>query len=591
MEMELGTSPAWDDLRGIYFSWKALSAIGLTELGQWWDGRTPFNVAIDCRKSGLIVIDEDKPNAFTDWVSAEGRVLPDTYWVRTRKVAEGWKKHFYFLAPEGVEPRNWTGLLPPGVDVRWAGYVVAPGSRHPDDGTIRPDGPEGVSPVPIPAWLFEALYQPSSTLSDHASGLPEGPSAARFVGDGEEWWKGGPIAQGNGEPNLFAAARRCASEGVSEAEALAVLVDINDNRLEHKRPRDFLAAKVRDTYRSRRQYIEIQDRKRENDPDYQWLRESLSKPRKEWTIPWGEGTQRLTPEDRGVVKPPPTPPPAIPDNAEKDASKGIVWSGRFPLRPCVNMLERVKIHQNRSFHRGMVSCRKCPNCLWNKANLFALQLETNTEEGQTLYRSVFVKDGKPNGETAKKNHQRAGVSYAGIKLKESGDLVIIAAARIDWAKYDPEEWDRDKLLDELHALLAETLSWRQDFTGEWKTKPEAIEEKEAERKEEALKPKSNLDVGPAIIHAPKVMQSAYKAIDWRPWNPGPIPFDRNPLELYRDLKRETDPVRRGILEEMKTGDGMIAFNPLNLSELESGPVAIESGPDTTERNDSKEAAE
>ncbi len=75
----------------------------------------------------LIVLDIDKQ---TPEVEALVAGLPSTVRARTGKGS-----HLYFLAPEGVRLGNSAGALPKGIDVRGAGgYVVAPGSIHPDTG-------------------------------------------------------------------------------------------------------------------------------------------------------------------------------------------------------------------------------------------------------------------------------------------------------------------------------------------------------------------------------------------------------------------------------------------------------------------------
>ncbi|MFB7797236.1 bifunctional DNA primase/polymerase [Isoptericola sp. NPDC056134] len=90
--------------------------------GQWPDGT---NAAIDCGKSGLVVLDEDEPGAVRRWLGYE----PETFTVRTGRNEGG--RHLYFLAPARRSVRNSGKDSIPGLEVRGdGGYVVAPGSVH-----------------------------------------------------------------------------------------------------------------------------------------------------------------------------------------------------------------------------------------------------------------------------------------------------------------------------------------------------------------------------------------------------------------------------------------------------------------------------
>jgi hypothetical protein len=88
-----------------------------SEWGAWPD---EANVAIDCGKSGLVVLDEDEPGAVEKWLGYE----PNTYTVSTGK-----GRHFYFYA--GAAKIKNAVRLAPGVDIRAeGGYVVGAGSLH-----------------------------------------------------------------------------------------------------------------------------------------------------------------------------------------------------------------------------------------------------------------------------------------------------------------------------------------------------------------------------------------------------------------------------------------------------------------------------
>lgn len=88
---------------------------------EWAAWPDEANVAIDCGKSGLVVVDEDVPGAVEEWLGYE----PVTYTVSTGK-----GRHFYFYAPVGQKVKNGIRVAP-GVDIRAeGGYVVGAGSIH-----------------------------------------------------------------------------------------------------------------------------------------------------------------------------------------------------------------------------------------------------------------------------------------------------------------------------------------------------------------------------------------------------------------------------------------------------------------------------
>lgn len=75
--------------------------------------------------------------------------------------------HLYYMAPEGVQLKNSSGLLAPGIDTRAeGGYVVAPPSRTPKGAYVWQQIPRKGGILPAPEWLVESLkvevYQPSA---------------------------------------------------------------------------------------------------------------------------------------------------------------------------------------------------------------------------------------------------------------------------------------------------------------------------------------------------------------------------------------------------------------------------------------------
>lgn len=128
-------------------------------------GGAPRNIGIACGPSGLLVIDEDAPNALSMLAADLGEGLPKTYRVRTSR---GW--HWYFEAPTHVELGNRSGRLAEyHIDVRGGrgkgGYVVAAGSVH-HTGHVYAAEDEFVVPAPLPEWLIAEIQAPAGATGD-----------------------------------------------------------------------------------------------------------------------------------------------------------------------------------------------------------------------------------------------------------------------------------------------------------------------------------------------------------------------------------------------------------------------------------------
>lgn len=135
--------------------WKAYQSARPSDaqVAEW--AKSAANVGVVTgRVSNLIVLDLDSEDAIRE---AERRGLPDTLAVKTSK-----GRHVYFRHPGG-DVRNRAGFLP-GMDLRGdGGFVVGPGSVHPDGGEYSWINPPGLFELAAPpAWLMEALEKPES---------------------------------------------------------------------------------------------------------------------------------------------------------------------------------------------------------------------------------------------------------------------------------------------------------------------------------------------------------------------------------------------------------------------------------------------
>jgi hypothetical protein len=117
----------------------------------WWAG-PPRNIGINCGKSNLVVIDEDKLGAFKKYADEHGHKITPTMVVATAK-----GRHYYFVAPAGIQLGNGAGALKDyNIDVRAGNaYVVAPGSTHATGVTYRIE--VALPPAPLPDWVVQAI--------------------------------------------------------------------------------------------------------------------------------------------------------------------------------------------------------------------------------------------------------------------------------------------------------------------------------------------------------------------------------------------------------------------------------------------------
>lgn len=165
-----GHDPATCDERGKHpvGRWTDKASTDPQVIAAWSSGRA-VNVGIACGPSGLVVIDQDRPNGLRDYAKDIGEELPYTYEVRTH---DG-RSHLYFRAPEDIEIGNATALAEPaGCDVRGkGGYVVGPGSKHASGQVYTPVDPD--APVAVmPDWLVKILTAPkpvAPSVNGHAA--------------------------------------------------------------------------------------------------------------------------------------------------------------------------------------------------------------------------------------------------------------------------------------------------------------------------------------------------------------------------------------------------------------------------------------
>ena len=120
---------------------------------RWWVDWPTANPGIACGASEVLVLDEDLLNELKRLCEEHGQPLPRTYTVRTSK-----GRHFWFKQPEGEPIGNVGSLRKAGyqIDVRGqGGYVVGPGSVHPDGGEYTVEDDSEIAE--LPDWLLSLL--------------------------------------------------------------------------------------------------------------------------------------------------------------------------------------------------------------------------------------------------------------------------------------------------------------------------------------------------------------------------------------------------------------------------------------------------
>lgn len=133
---------------------------------EWWKKWPTANIGIACGAvSGFVALDVDPRHggdvSLEELEAAHG-ALPET----VVQLTGGGGRHILFQYP-GWNPRNSTGVLGPGLDVKaHDSYIIAAPSSHPDSGRLYSWSgdarPLEVEIAPLPAWLADLLREPAT---------------------------------------------------------------------------------------------------------------------------------------------------------------------------------------------------------------------------------------------------------------------------------------------------------------------------------------------------------------------------------------------------------------------------------------------
>lgn len=210
-------SPHTDNLNSIgkhprITRWELESTRDHSQIQGWLDQFGAVNWAIPCRTSAMVVFDVDPRNGGVAGL-AELRKALGKLWVPTFTVATGLYEtegvperglHFYYKAPLGSQfPQN-LGDAFPGIDVKYNGYVMAPGSKHKSGVTYEVI--EALDVAPIPKELFSRIPKKRAKTQSHPLSVAEVAETASPYGAaalGEECRKVQYAPEGTRNSQLF----------------------------------------------------------------------------------------------------------------------------------------------------------------------------------------------------------------------------------------------------------------------------------------------------------------------------------------------------------------------------------------------------
>ena len=142
------------------------------QIAEWWGQWPGALVGMNLAGAGLIAVDLDRhggPDGVAEWeplaalYGFDGALHP-------RVSTPGNGQHIYFKRPEGMAISNRTGSLPRGIDIRGAGYTIAPRCILPDGREYeRVEGSvELTLDIPeAPAWLVDMIDAPAMARPQH----------------------------------------------------------------------------------------------------------------------------------------------------------------------------------------------------------------------------------------------------------------------------------------------------------------------------------------------------------------------------------------------------------------------------------------
>lgn len=205
-------------------------------ISAWWSRWPDSLVGLGLAAAGVMAIDADRhggPDGVAAWDAlATANGFDPALYPAVETPGQG--RHVYMRRPAGMEPTNGEGDLPAGINVRGAGYTIAPGCVLPDG--RRYEAAAGTPPLSLdipeaPAWLV-GLIGVARRAADTATPACELDTPAAIERAAAYLEHEAPLAiEGQGGDNTaFRVACAVKDIGLSEPACL-------DAMLEHYQPR------------------------------------------------------------------------------------------------------------------------------------------------------------------------------------------------------------------------------------------------------------------------------------------------------------------------------------------------------------------
>lgn len=233
--------------------WKAKASRDPDMLIRWWKKWPDALPALHLELARLIVIDADRHGGpdgvanFEQWAAENEVDLTIAPMVETPN--DG--KHFYYSLPDDFAATNSTGSLPPGIDVRGPGYVIAPYAQLPDGRSWSGAAPEKIlaAAADLPDALAAAIGTAKPHISDRGTPLCEldtdtSITLARAYLDAD----GGAVEGNGGDQQTYVVACCLRDFGVSEPIAVRLMFDHWNDKCAPPWDHDDLERKVSNTY-------------------------------------------------------------------------------------------------------------------------------------------------------------------------------------------------------------------------------------------------------------------------------------------------------------------------------------------------------
>ena len=158
--------------------WPSIATTDAQRIVDLWAGKADRNIGISCKRSGLVVVDEDRVGGFAEAAASVGVEPADTYSVMTGK-----GRHYYFRVPEDCRLTNSQGgfaafgcdIRGPGEADKYGGYVIASGSRH-ESGVIYREVDSAAEVLPLPEWIEQLIERKGRAPGDGPFIDPDSPA-------------------------------------------------------------------------------------------------------------------------------------------------------------------------------------------------------------------------------------------------------------------------------------------------------------------------------------------------------------------------------------------------------------------------------